>query len=49
MLSGTKSTAKVMLAYKGGSLYQPTFKEVRDDIDENECTMKQLKYKAEED
>ena len=33
----------------GGHLYQPIYKEVRDDIDEKECTVKQLKYKAEED
>jgi bifunctional non-homologous end joining protein LigD len=34
---------------KGGHLYQPIFKEVRDDIDASECTVKQLKYKNEED
>jgi bifunctional non-homologous end joining protein LigD len=32
----------------GGHLYQPIYKEVRDDIDERECTVKQLKYKSEE-
>jgi bifunctional non-homologous end joining protein LigD len=34
------------VAGPGGDLYQPIYKEVRDDIDESECTVKQLKYKA---
>jgi bifunctional non-homologous end joining protein LigD len=34
---------------KGGHLYQPTVKEIRDDVDESECVIGQLKYKAEED
>ena len=34
---------------RGGHLYQPFFKEVRTDIDASECTVKQLKYKCEED
>jgi bifunctional non-homologous end joining protein LigD len=34
---------------EGGSLYQPQYKEVRTDVDPEECTKKsQLKYKAEE-
>jgi bifunctional non-homologous end joining protein LigD len=40
---------KYLYAYKGGSLYQPSFKEPRDDVDESECLMSQVKYKAEED
>jgi hypothetical protein len=34
----------------GGHLYQPVYKELRDDIDPEECLMTQIKYKvAEED
>ena len=36
---------RYLYAYKGGSLYQPTFLEVRDDIDKAECLMGQLKFK----
>jgi len=32
-----------------GSLYQPFYKELRDDVDESECLMSQVKYKAQED
>jgi bifunctional non-homologous end joining protein LigD len=39
---------RYLYAYKGGCLYQPIYKEPRDDIDANECTMKQIKYKAED-
>jgi len=38
---------RYLYAYKGGSLYQPVFLNVRDDIAPKECTVKQLKYKAE--
>jgi len=38
---------KYLYAYKGGSLYQPVFLNVRDDIDEADCKMSQLKYKKE--
>lgn len=37
------------MANVGGSLYQPSFKELRDDVDANECTISQVKYKAPED
>ena len=33
---------------KGGHLYQPVYLGVRDDIDEGECVISQLKYKSEE-
>jgi bifunctional non-homologous end joining protein LigD len=39
---------RYLYAYKGGSLYQPTYLEPRDDIDENACLISQLKYKSEE-
>jgi len=34
---------RYLYAYKGGSLYQPTFLEVRSDIEREECLMGQLK------
>ncbi|CAA6821319.1 MAG: Unknown protein [uncultured Sulfurovum sp.] len=37
---------RYLYAYKGGSLYQPTFLEIRTDIDELECRLEQLKYKV---
>jgi bifunctional non-homologous end joining protein LigD len=39
---------RYLYAYKGGSLYQPTYKMPRDDIEREACVMAQLKYKAEE-
>jgi bifunctional non-homologous end joining protein LigD len=38
-----------LYCYKGGHIYQPVYKGPRDDVDESECVMTQLKYKAEED
>jgi len=38
---------RYLYAYKGGSLYQPTFLHIRTDIDEKECLLSQLKYKQE--
>ena len=38
---------RYLYAYKGGSLYQPTFLNVRTDIDKEECMLSQLKYKPE--
>jgi len=37
-----------LYANKGGSLFQPVFKAVRDDVDERECVMSQLKFKSED-
>ena len=39
---------RYLYAYQGGSLYQPTYIGLRDDVDEYECQMSQLKYKAED-
>ncbi|OQM27051.1 WGR domain-containing protein (plasmid) [Leptospira interrogans serovar Hebdomadis] len=36
---------RYLYAYKGGSLYQPTYLGTRTDADENDCDLKQLKYK----
>ena len=36
---------RYLYAYKGGSLYQPTFLGVRNDIDKSDCVISQLKYK----
>ena len=38
---------KYLYAYKGGSLFQPVFLGVRDDVEHYECTISQLKYKRE--
>ena len=40
---------RYLYAYKGGSLYQPVLLGVRDDMDIEACSVKQLKYKAEEE
>ena len=37
---------RYLYAYKGGSLYQPTYLGLRDDVDSDECLIDQLKYKA---
>ncbi|EKO59885.1 mRNA capping enzyme, catalytic domain protein [Leptospira kirschneri str. H2] len=37
---------RYLYAYRGGSLYQPTYLGVRTDADENDCDLKQLKYKS---
>jgi len=39
--------ARYLYAYKGGSLYQPTYLGVRDDIGIEDCPITQLKYKRE--
>ncbi len=38
---------RYLYAYEGGSLYQPTYKGVRDDVDREECLIDQLIYKKE--
>jgi len=38
---------RYLYAYKGGSLYQPTFLQTRTDMDEQDCLLSQLKYKKE--
>lgn len=38
---------RYLYAYPEGSLFQPVFKGIRDDVDELECQMSQLKYKRE--
>jgi bifunctional non-homologous end joining protein LigD len=40
---------RYLYAYPNGSLYQPTLLGVRDDIGIEDCSVKQLKYKAEEE
>jgi bifunctional non-homologous end joining protein LigD len=46
---GTVIEIRYLYAYEGGSLYQPTYLGLRDDVDENECVIGQLKYKSTED
>jgi bifunctional non-homologous end joining protein LigD len=47
--TGAIVEARYLYAFKGGSLYQPVYLGVRDDLDANACTMTQLKFKPEED
>ncbi len=37
---------RYLYAYRGGSLFQPVFLNVRDDLEPRDCTISQLKYKA---
>lgn len=41
---GSIVEVRYLYAYNGGSLYQPTFLQVRDDLDFDGCKMAQLKY-----
>lgn len=45
---GSVIEVRFLYAYKGGSLFQPVFVGVRDDIVAEECTMRQLKYRVED-
>jgi len=40
---------RYLYAYKGGSLYQPSYKGPRHDVDACECVISQLKYKPEDE
>jgi bifunctional non-homologous end joining protein LigD len=44
--AGSVVETKYLYAYPGGSLYQPVFLGVRDDVDPTACTVSQLKFKA---
>lgn len=44
---GSVIEVRYLYAFKGGSLYQPTFLDVRTDIEKQECKLAQLKYKKE--
>jgi len=44
---GSIAEVKYLYAFKGGSLFQPVFKCLRDDVDLSECNISQLKYKRE--
>ena len=37
---------RYLYAFPGGSIYQPVFLGIRDDVDKNECVLGQLKYKS---
>lgn len=47
--SGALVEVEYLYAYRKGSLYQPQYKGVRDDIDFEACTLTQLHYKEEGD
>jgi bifunctional non-homologous end joining protein LigD len=36
-----------LYAFKGGSVFQPVYLGVREDLTQEDCTLDQLKYKAE--
>ena len=44
--AGTLIDVKYLYAYEGGSLFEPSFRGVRDDLDESACVMSQLKLKG---
>jgi len=44
---GSIIEVRYLYAFKGGSLFQPVFKCLRDDVSPDECTTSQLKYKRE--
>ena len=46
---GSVVEVRYLYCIEGGSLYQPTYLGERDDIDDMECLMSQIKYKGEED
>ena len=39
---------RYLYAFKGGSVYQPVFLHVRDDLNAQDCTLSQLKFKADD-
>jgi len=45
---GTIVEVKYLYIVRGGSLYQPSFVEVRDDVRAEDCTMEKLKFKPED-
>ena len=47
--AGSVVEVRFLYAYPGGSLFQPVFLGVRDDVSPDACTIGQLKYKAVED
>jgi len=44
---GVVVETRYLYAYRGGSIFQPVYLGVRDDIRAEECTLDQLKYKSE--
>jgi len=47
--SGTCVEIRYLYGYEGGSLYQPTYLGPRDDLDDSDCVISQVKYKADEE
>ena len=43
---GSLCEIKYLYGYPGGSLYQPAFLGIRDDLDESDCVLSQVKYKS---
>lgn len=46
---GAVVEVEYLYAYKGGSLFQPVYLHERDDVDQDECLMAQLKYKPDDE
>ena len=46
---GAISEVRYLYAHRGGSIFQPVYLGVRDDIPAEECVLRQLKYKSEPD
>ncbi|HPY24902.1 MAG TPA: hypothetical protein PLK19_11325 [Mycobacterium sp.] len=44
--AGDVVEVRYLYAYQGGSLYQPVYLGLRDDIEQHECVVAQMKYKA---
>lgn len=44
---GTIIEVRYLYAYRGGSLFQPTYRGIRSDLDESDCGIEQLKFKSE--
>ena len=45
---GSIIEVRYLYAFQGGSVYQPVFLAVRDDLDAQDCVIGQLKYKADD-
>lgn len=48
-VAGDVVEIRYLYALKGGSLYQPSYLGIRDDVSLDECVIEQLKYKPEDD
>ena len=47
--AGSIADIRYLHAFRNGSIYQPLFLHLRDDVDANDCTTAQLKYRSDDD